>query len=119
MRCLGSAEGAKKKGLLSALLGKKGDKENPGLLSDPVRVRSLLEEQVVSNQALSLEQERSHAEIRRLRHLLEAAKAERDEAALANEKLAAAAAAKSKVRKSLGGPSSSAVNTPVKPARAP
>jgi hypothetical protein len=128
---IGSVEGAKKKGLLSALLGK--NREAGGsALADPVRVRAMLEDQVLANQTLAAEQERNQAEIRRLRHLLDSAKEERDQTQQANEKLAAAAAAKSKARKSLGPNStggagqggeaasamSSAANTPVKPARA-
>lgn len=126
---IGSVEGAKKKGLLSALLGK--SREAGSALSDPAKVRAMLEDQVLANQTLAAEQERNQAEIRRLKHLLDSAKEERDATQQANERLAAAAAAKSKARKSLGPNStggagqggdasamSSAANTPVKPARA-
>lgn len=92
-----TAPGGAKKGLLSGFLSSRNKEAQSSLLKDPVRVRALLEESVVANQALSADAERSAAEIKRLRDSLAMLRLERDEA-LAAEKVSAA---KLKARKSV------------------
>jgi hypothetical protein len=93
---------AEKRSLFSGMLGGKKDAA-PASLSDPARVRSLLEEQIHANNALTQASESAQAEVKRLKHLLEATKAERDEIAAREKVLAAAQSGKAKGRKSAGG----------------
>jgi len=96
-----SAAAAPKKSLLGGLLGGVGKKDPASSsLSDPAHLRALLEESVLSNQSLTIESERSAAEAKRLKAMLDAARQERDEA-VAREKIMAAQAGVKKNRKSV------------------
>jgi hypothetical protein len=113
-----AAAPAPKKSLLGGLLGggsKGKDASAAASMNDPAHVRSLLEEATLSNQSLSIESEKSAAELKRLKLLLEGARAERDEA-VAREKIMAAqvgAKSKSSSRKSgaTGAPEASAASS--------